>query len=52
MTYKELEMYLEEIGISKMDFCRETGISRKLLLMPKIGADTLAHPLCRKWKPL
>ena len=35
MTYKELEMYLEEIGISKMDFCRETGISPQIITNAK-----------------
>lgn len=35
MTYKELEMYLQENNISKMDFCRETGISPQILTNAK-----------------
>lgn len=35
MTYNELEMYLNEKGISKMDFCRETGISPQIITNAK-----------------
>lgn len=35
MTYKELEVFLNEKGISKMDFCRETGISPQILTNAK-----------------
>ena len=35
MTYKELEVFLKEKGISKMDFCRETGISPQIITNAK-----------------
>lgn len=35
MTYKDLEEYLNNKGISKMNFCRETGISPQILTNAK-----------------
>lgn len=35
MTYKDLEQYLANKGISKMEFCRETGISPQIITNAK-----------------
>lgn len=51
MTYKELEAYLDSKGISKMDFCRETGISPQILTNAKNRGGHFSATTMQKMQP-
>ena len=51
MTYKELEAYLDNKGISKMDFCRETGISPQILTNAKNRGGHFSATTMQKMQP-